>query len=125
MYARDFKLVVPISSQKILRDTEKKMAEHFGGVSVYPIVRGFWVDTKSKSHKMYEDDNLVMVSTKEYKGEHPILEHQKDEHFMDELAQDVGRKTKQKEIFEEEELVGRVKFIVIHPKRRKMLEKVV
>jgi len=101
------------------------MAEHFGGVSVYPIVRGFWVDTKSKSHKMYEDDNLVMVSTKEYKGEHPILEHQKDEHFMDELAQDVGRKTKQKEIFEEEELVGRVKYIVIHPKRRKMLEKVV
>jgi hypothetical protein len=124
MYSRDFKIVVPIASQRILRDTEKKMAEHFGGVSVYPIVRGFWVDTKSKAHRMYEDENLVMVSTKEYKGQHPILEHQKDERFMDILAEDVRRKTHQKSIFEEEGLVGRVKFIEARPKR-KMLEKMI
>lgn len=123
MYSRDFKIVVPIASQRILRDAEKKMAEHFGGVSVYPIVRGFWVDTKSKAHRMYEDENLVMVSTKEYKGQHPILEHQKDERFMDALAEDVRRKTHQKSIFEEEGLVGRVKFIEAHPRRK--LEKVI
>lgn len=125
MYARDFKIVVPIASQRILRDIEKKMAQHFGGVSVYPIVRGFWVDTKSKAHRMYEDENLVMVSTKEYKGEHPIIEHQKDDRFMDALAEDVRRKTHQQSVFEEEELVGRVKFVEALPRKKKILEKVI
>jgi len=125
MYGRDFKLVVPIASQKILRDTEKKMIQHFGGVSVFPIVKGFWVD--QKTHKMYEDDNLVMSSTKSYEGEHPIVEHQKDWKFMSDLAQEVGRKTHQKTMFLEEDLVGKCKFIEIQSRRRgkEKLEKVV
>jgi hypothetical protein len=125
MYGRDFKLVVPIASQKILRDTERKMIQHFGGVSVFPIVKGFWVD--QKTHKMYEDDNLVMSSTKSYEGEHPIVEHQKDWKFMSDLAQEVGRKTHQKSMFLEEDLVWKCKFIEIQSRRRgkEKLEKVV
>ena len=122
MYSRDFKIIVPIASQKILHDTENKMTHHFGGVSVFPIIRGYWLN---KKHKLFEDENILMVSSKKYSGKHQIMEHNKDERFMDKLAQDIGQKTHQEAILVEEELIGRIKFVKIHPKHGKNLRKVI
>jgi hypothetical protein len=123
LYARDFKLIIPITAQENIRDVERKMTEHFGGVSAFPLVKGYWSDPKGK---LYEDENILLSSVRDYsKSEHPYIQLHQDEEFMQKLAQDIGEKTNQQSIFVEEDLVAKCSFVNIHPSAEKRLEKVV
>lgn len=135
MYDREFKLIVPekyakgrlkiVTPTSTIKKIEKTMASHFGGVSIYPRIKGFWYDKTSK--KMVEDDNILFSSVKEYsKSKHPMTEHMKDERFMEKLAKEVGRKTKQKAMLVEEDLVGKCSIIPIKQlHERRHLERVI
>jgi hypothetical protein len=124
MYARDFKLIIPITAQENIRDVERKMSEHFGGVSTFPLVKGYWVDPDT--HKLVEDENLMLSSVRDYsKQEHPYTKLHQDEEFMESLAKEVGAKTHQKSILVEEDLVAKCTFVEIHPKAREKYEQVV
>ena len=135
MYDREFKLIVPEKYQKghykivtpvsIIKKIEKTMATHFNGVSIYPKIKGFWYDKDTR--KMVQDDNIIFSSVKEYsKSEHPMTDHMKDERFMEKLAKEVGRKTRQKAMLVEEDLVGKCSIIPIRQlHERRHLEKII
>jgi hypothetical protein len=109
MYAREWKMVVPIAFQGILRDVENKMSKHFDGTTVFTNVRGYWIDPKTK--RLEEDEAIMISSTRDC--QHPVLQHRKDDEFMNELAQKVGQETKQKYMFLQEDPVVKCSIIPI------------
>ena len=120
IYARDFKLIIPITAQENIRDVEKKMTQHFGGATSYPFVRGY----EMHQGKLVEDENILISSIRDYRNtEHPYTQLHEDEEFMQNLAKEVGEKTKQRTILLSEDLVAKCSFVEIHPQKR--LEKVI
>ncbi len=106
---RDFKIIIPITSQKNIKSVAKRMSKRFGGVTMHPLVRGYWVDAKGK---LVFDDNILLFSSRDLQGvvkKKALLK--KDRKFMENLAQSIGRKTRQEAIWIEEDLVKDIRFI--------------
>jgi len=111
---RDFKIIVPVSSQGNINNIATSMSKHFGGVSVIPHIRGQWLDDKNK---LVTDENMLMFSSrdskdvKDYKGQ-----LKKDRKFMKDLAKAIAKKLKQDSVWIEEDIVKDIIF-VNNPKR--------
>jgi hypothetical protein len=121
LYSRDFNIIIPITAQENIRDVERKMTQHFGGVTALPLAKGYWTDSTGKLH---EDENLLLSSVRDYsKTENPYKTLHEDEDFMQGLAHDIGKKTHQQSVFWHEDLVAKCSFVEIQPQKK--LEKVV
>jgi hypothetical protein len=118
VYPRQFRLIMPIAAQDIIRDVERKMSAHFGGVTEISPARGWWVDPNKK---LIEDDNIMLFSVRS-EAEHPYIQHRKDEEFMHALAEEIGEKTNQESVLQIEDMVSRCNFV---PIKHGELEKVV
>ncbi len=116
MYAREWKMVVPIAFQDILRDVERKMSQHFDGTTVFTNVRGYWIDPDTK--RLEEDDAIMVTSTRDC--EHPIRQHRIDEEFMNDLAKKVGQATHQKYMYLQEDPVVKCSIIPIAAAEKKL-----
>ncbi len=113
---RDFKIIIPITNQKNIKSVAKKMSRRFGGVTMHPMVRGYWVDKKGK---LVFDDNILLFSSRDLSGVARKKELLKqDRKFMEKLAQNIGAKTRQEAIWIEEDLVKDIRFIAPRRLRR-------
>lgn len=114
---RDFKIIIPITKQELIDYTARKMSEHFGGVTIFPIVRGYWWD--KERGEMVKDDNILLFSSRDLDDvKSPYYRLELDREFMKELAEDIRKKTEQKSIWIEEDIIRDVHFIEAKSKER-------
>jgi len=112
---REYKIVVPKwdnSGRRIraeeLEEIGKKMAEHFGGVTIHPSVLGCW---KNPEGKLVCEENAIFSSYADSESS-PDWEKQKkiDEDFVIKLAKELGEKFGQESVLISEDVVE-VEFI--------------
>jgi hypothetical protein len=126
MYEREFQFVMPVQDENAVEHAVSEITGHFKGSTRFPLVKGRWV--KEKTGEVIKDDNTLIVSTRQYSDKeqfpHPFAEHRKDIEFMEKLAQEIAKTTKQECIFEQEGLIGRCAFIAPKTEEKK-LEKMI
>jgi len=116
---RDFKIILPVAEQGVIDKAAVNMSKHFGGVTMQPLIRGMWLDSRGK---LIKDDNVLLFSSRDLNGlkdKKEVLK--KDRKFMKQLADEFGKRLKQDAIWIEEDIVRDVQFI--EPKKN--LKKIV
>jgi len=112
----EFKVIIP-REKTALNKAVKAMSQRFGGVTVMK-VKGAWLDKKGKT--VY-DDNYLLMSNRDLDGKSKnIMKFDRD--FMRELGLQLGKDTKQDEIWLEEDIIRDVTFLEIPKKGRKLKE---
>jgi len=105
---RSYSIIIPMTKQKIVEDVADAMTKHFGGVTIFPSVRGYW---RRKGQSVY-DENIMLFSARDLKkGQSPVAIFQNDWRFMRELAKEIARKTGQESIYIEQDIIRDVEFV--------------
>jgi len=113
---RDFKIILPVASQGMIDHAAVRMSNHFGGVTMQPLIRGLWLDQKSK---LVKDDNVLLFSSRDLddkKDKRKTLDS--DRKFMKSLASEYAKRLKQDSIWIEEDIVKDVQFV--KPTKRRL-----
>ena len=103
----EFKIIIPREKRKAIKNAVIQMSKRFGGVTSIKVL-GVWGDPKTK--KLVKDKNVLLFSTRDLNGMSPkILE--KDRKFMNKLAGEIVKQTKEDEIMVEEDIIKSVDFV--------------
>lgn len=122
---REYRIVIPQydnSGNKIdpkqIEYFAKKMAEHFGGVTVIPNVLGCW---KDESGKLQCEKNTLLISNDDSE-KYPNWSERKaeSERFINNLASEIGKKLGQACVYTSE---SRVEVNFVEGKYKKALPK--
>jgi len=117
---RVFKIIVPITEQSRIEDISGKMTNRFGGATILPLTRGFWL---SNGKPVY-DDSVMIFSARDIKeGQDHIRIFREDWDFMKNIAGEVGRDLKQEAVYVEQDIIREVEFVP--PAPYKKMEEVV
>lgn len=113
---RDFKIILPVAQQGVIDRAAVKMSKQFGGVTMHPLIRGLWLDSKGK---LVKDDNVMLFSSRDLQN---VPNKQRvltaDRKFMKQLADEFGHKLKQDAVWIEEDIVKDIRFI--EPQRQRL-----
>lgn len=107
---REFKIILPVSAQEITNEVSAKMSKRFGGVTMFPLLRGAWL----KSGKLVKDDVVMLSSSRDLdKVKNPMKVLDADRKFVNNLAVQYGRKLHQDSVWTEEDLLDDTNVVKI------------
>jgi len=106
---REFKLIVPLTEQKKMEEIATEMTKNFGGVTIIPFTRGFWLDSEGKA--VY-DDSVIMLSSRDIKrGQDHLNIFKKDWEFMQNLASKIAKELEQDTVFTQQDIIKDVELV--------------
>jgi hypothetical protein len=107
---RTFKIIIPISKREEMEKVADKMVSHFEGVTIFPMIRGYWKNPKTK--QAVYDDNFLLVSARDVRaGQDHRLIFKTDWEFMHDLAKETATKLDQKSVMIEQDIIRDVDFV--------------
>lgn len=80
---------------EVLEEKVKRMARHFGGVSVIPSVLGCWEDDEGN---LICEENAEVYSIRNYESPEDVSKRKKDLEFVIDLAEEIGKELGQASI---------------------------
>lgn len=113
---RTFKLILPATDNSgepiktsLLESAAKEIADHFGGVTVYPVAAGCYV--MQETSQLQCDQTIVLEATR-VDGSNSQIES--DASWLEEVAGNLGREFGQEAMFDQEERDSYTQFVPGH-----------